>query len=53
MRDLTPYLEDYIMFDGKCALCANRSRYSGRCFEFAKVVNEGDTCEKFKERMRK
>jgi hypothetical protein len=53
MRDLTPYLEDYITFDGKCAICMYLSTYSTWCYARAKVVNKDDTCERFKERVRK
>jgi len=51
MRDLTPLLEEFITYEGKCALCKNRSRYSSWCFIRSMVVNEGDSCKDFKERM--
>ena len=53
MRDLTPLLEEFITFDGKCARCANRSRFSGWCFTHSKTVNEGDTCDQFRQRREK
>jgi len=52
MRDLTPLLEDFITFDGKCALCKNRSRFSSWCYLYGMVVSKDDTCGQFKE-MRK
>lgn len=52
MKDLTPLIESYITFDGKCALCEHHSRYSGWCFIKGQTVRNEETCEKFKKKVK-
>jgi hypothetical protein len=52
MRDLTPFLGEFVTYDGKCAFCAHQSNFSHWCYVKGEVVRNDDSCEKFKEKMR-
>jgi hypothetical protein len=42
-----PPIEDFITYDGKCAVCFNRMR-GDFCLKKLRVVEKTDTCELFK-----
>jgi hypothetical protein len=49
MNDGLPLLEDFITWDGRCALCAHRSKFSSWCYVYGVTVSKEDTCGQFKE----
>ena len=50
MNDGLPLLEDFVTWDGRCALCAHLSIFSCWCYLHGKVVAKDDTCDSFKEK---
>jgi len=52
MKNLVPFLQEFVTYDGKCASCAHQSNFSHWCYVKGEVVRDDDSCEKFKEKVR-
>ena len=51
LRDLTPVLEDFITWDGRCAVCEYMMR-GQFCLKKLRVVAKDDSCDDFKEKVK-
>jgi hypothetical protein len=52
LNDGLPFLARFITYDGKCALCGERSEFSSWCYVKRRTVANDETCESFKEKMK-